>query len=114
MPGQFLTLAERERLSRFPATIDAEDLAIYFTLGSADRQQSRVHRQPHNRLGFALQICALRFLGFCPDDLTTAPAEAVQYVAQQLSLASEVLTQYGQREQTRTAQLQQVQQYLGY
>ncbi len=114
MPGQFLTTAERERLSRFPPTIAADDLAVYFTLGPSDRQQSLAHRQPHNRLGFALQLCALRFLGFCPDDLTTAPAEAVQYVAHQLALAPEVLARYGQREQTRTAQLQEVQQYLGY
>ncbi len=38
----------------------------------------------------------------------------VQYLAQQLDLSPDTLARYGHREQTRTEQLQQVQQYLGY
>jgi TnpA family transposase len=114
MPGRFLSEAERDRLARFPASVPDEDLPTYFTLGLPDFQQIQAHRQPWNRLGFALQLCAVRYLGFCPDDLTSAPPAVVQYVAQQLRLDPALLLRYGQRDQTRTAQLQQVQHYLGY
>jgi len=32
MPGQFLTTAERERLSNFPQEIPREDVITFFTL----------------------------------------------------------------------------------
>lgn len=116
MPGRFLTDAERARLSRFPDEIAPDDVNTYFTLSPADRRHIEVHHRPATRLGVALQLCALRYLGFClpPSELTAAPAEAVQYLAQQLAVQLDTLSRYGQREQTRTEQWQQVQQYLGY
>ena len=114
MPVHFLSDAERERLARFPTEIAAEDLHNYFTLSPADRLHLQLHHRLHHHLGVALQLCALRYLGFAPDDLTTAPATAVQYLAQQLDRPAADLARYGQRDQTRTTQLRQVQQYLGY
>ncbi len=114
MPVHFLSDAERERLARFPPEIAADDLHNYFTLSPADRLHLQLHHRLHHHLGVALQLCALRYLGFAPDDLATAPAAAIQYLAQQLGQPAADLARYGQREQTRTAQLRQVQQYLGY
>lgn len=114
MPIRFLSDAERERLSHFPAEISPDDLTSYFTLSAADRQHIELHYRPANRLGVALQLCALRFLGFSPDDLTMAPPAAVQYLADQLALSADQLSRYGQREQTRTEQLRQLEHYLGY
>jgi hypothetical protein len=45
---------------------------------------------------------ALPYLGFVPDDLTSAPSRLVAYLALQLSVPSEALTEYGEREHTRT------------
>ena len=84
MSTDFLTAAERERLNRCPRQIPDEDLSAFFLLSDADQQAINQHREAHTRLGFALQLCALRYLGFAPDDLTTAPAVAVTYLAQQL------------------------------
>lgn len=114
MPVRFLSDAERARLSSFPDEIAPDDLNTYFTLSTADSEHVQLHHRTTTRLGVALQLCALRYLGFSPSDLTTAPAEVVQYLAQQLTVSSDTLAQYGQREQTRTEQWQQVQQYLGY
>jgi TnpA family transposase len=58
-------------------------------------------------------LCALRYLGFAPDDLRIAPREAVVYVARQLGIPPEALATYGRRIPTRTMHLQQVQAYLG-
>jgi len=44
----------------------------------------RLVRGATNRLGFALQLCALRLMGFAPDDLQSAPAQAVAFVARQV------------------------------
>jgi len=53
-------------------------------------------------------------LGFCPDDVRTAPAVAVRFVARQLDVAPAVLDGYGVRTQTRTDHLNQVKSYLGF
>ena len=73
MPIDFLTVAERERLNRFPDPIPDEDLRVFFTLSDRDIQEVRKQRGAPNQLGFALQLCALRYLGFAPDDLGTDP-----------------------------------------
>ena len=67
MPVGFLSDAERERLDGFPAQVVPGDIEPYFTLSRADRRQIPRTASPANRLGFALQLGALRFLGFCPD-----------------------------------------------
>jgi TnpA family transposase len=114
MPGRFLTDAERERLARFPAEVPPEDLVNAFTLSPKDITKVLLHRGQPNYLGFALQICALRYLGFAPDDLSTAPSSVVKYVARQLGVSSEALKQYGTRPQTRTDHLQEILSYLEF
>lgn len=114
MPTGFLTDAERTRLSRFPTEVPREDMIAYFTLSDADRLHVPTSTAAHNRLGFALQLGALRYLGFCPDVLTDAPRSLVAYVATQVGARPEDLTDYGQRDQTRTAHARQVQAIAGY
>jgi len=114
MPIGFLTAAERERLSRFPAHIPEDDLSVFFLLSEADHQAVNRQHDDHTRLGFALQLCTLRYLGFVPHDLGTAPSSAVGYVAEQLHVLPEVIAAYGSRIATRTTHLQQVQRHLGF
>ena len=71
-------------------------------------------RQDSNRLGFALLLCALRYLGFFPHDLHSAPANVVGYLAQQLSSNPAILTDYGDRAQTRRDHQQRIMAYLGF
>lgn len=114
MPGRILTDRERERLEQFPAQIAPSDLITYFTLSSAQLDLVYQHRGDCNRLGFALQLLTLRYLGFCPDRLTTVPADVVAYVAKQLNTTPESLVDYGKRAQTRTDHFQKIQAYLGF
>src|SRR5258708_4879120 len=114
MPGRFLTDAERERLTRFPAEVPPEDLVNPFILSPEDITRVLLHRGQPNYLGFALQMCALRYLGFAPDDLLTAPASVIKYVARQLGVSPEALKQYGSRPQTRTDHLQEILSYLEF
>jgi hypothetical protein len=85
-----------------------------FTLSEAELELVQTHRGEHNRLGFALQLVALKLLGFAPDDLSTAPARAIAYLALQLGVPTLALAQYGDREHTRTDHLREIEAYLGF
>ncbi len=114
MPVQFFTEAERARLNRFPATLDNSDLIAFFTLSEAEGEWIPVQSSPANRLGFALQLCTLRFMGFIPEDLLNPPPTMVEFVARQLGVDPGVLAEYGARAQTRSDHLQVIQGHLGY
>lgn len=113
MPGRFLSDLERQQLNQFPPDLPTADLLTYFTLSAADLAFIDKRRVEHNRLGFALQLGTLRYLNFCPDDLTAAPAVIVAYLADQLQVSQTVLATYAQRAQTRTEHLQEIMAYLG-
>lgn len=114
MPVSFLSTAERTRRSQFPEDISESDLIQYFTLTPEDLKQVNRKRQPDNRLGFSLQLCGLRYMGFCPDDLQKTPTNIVTFVSQQIEVPAKVLSDYAQRPQTRSQHFLQVQNYLGF
>jgi hypothetical protein len=112
MPGSFLTDAERERLRRFPDEVPPEDLIAYFALTDRDRGLVQKQRRDQNRLGVAMQLCALRYLGFVPARLRAASSAAVEHLARQLDVDPRCLGRYGKRSQTRTADLKALKVWL--
>jgi hypothetical protein len=91
------------RLRGFPE-IAEDELIRYFALAEADRAfvDPGRGRSPRDRLGLAVQLCTLPWLGFVPDSVSAGPAVAVQRLADQLGVDAGVLAGYGEREQTRT------------
>jgi hypothetical protein len=114
MPGSFLTDTDRQRLQEFPKEIPSEDLIGYFTLSERDQLLVQGQRRAHNRLGCALQVCALRYLGFVPTKLLSTPPAALKHLAHQLGVVPRCLAKYGERSQTRTAHLQDIVAHLGF
>lgn len=114
MPIQFFTDAERNRLNGFPSEVEYRDLITYFTISETDRTRVPIYSLSHNRLGFTLQFCTLRFMGFVPDDLQSAPSVMIEYLAHQLEVDPMALKEYGSRSQTRTDHYLLVMEYLGY
>ncbi len=106
--------AERRRLERFPDRIAVEDLRACFALSDRDRSLVFDQRGPENRLGLAVSLCALRFLGFVPDDIASIPDEALLFVAGQVDAGPHELLPYGARAQTRSDDLQLVLAHLGW
>ena len=60
--------AEEERLRGFPE-IGLDELIQFFTLTAQDQAFIQAHRGAGNRLGIAVQLCSLPWLGFVPDDV---------------------------------------------
>lgn len=114
MPPRFLTGAERQSLNEFPPTIEDGDVLNHFFLSPSDLEQIILQRGDNNRLGFALLLCALRYIGFFPNNLQTAPVNALDYLAEQLKLSPAALESYGQRAQTRREHQQVLMTYLGF
>jgi TnpA family transposase len=114
MPGTFLTPKERERLACFPEDIPHWDLITYFTLTEPDRALIDTYQSDANRLGAALHLCAVRYLGFCPANPDAAPGEIIAFLARQLQVDSTTLHAYGTRRMTRSAHVNAVLQHLGF
>ena len=53
----------RQRAALFDLPTDEAALLRHYTLSDDDIGQIRVRRGGHNRLGFALQLCAFRYPG---------------------------------------------------
>jgi TnpA family transposase len=104
---------EQAQLRGFPEISRAE-LIRHFTLAGADVAFLRKFRTGRNVLGVAVQLCALPWLGFVPDDVPAAPAAAVGRLSQRLGVPMGGLRGYGEREQTRTDHLREVIAYAGW
>jgi hypothetical protein len=104
---------ELDQLRRFP-DISREELIRYFTLTAADEAFVVARHSAANRLGAAVQLCSLPWLGFVPDDVASAPPVAVARLSERLRIPVGDLAGYGDREQTRTDHLREVARYLGW
>lgn len=60
---EVLSASSRIQLSAFPP-LEARDLIRYYTLSAHDLSLIMRHRGDENRLGFAVQLCHLRFPGW--------------------------------------------------
>src|SRR6187402_1245356 len=100
MPVEFLTAGQRADHGRYVGEPGAADLARCFHLDDADLQRLAGKRGGASRLGFALQLTTIRFLGRFPDENMEVPASVLDFLRRQLDLSStEGLREYwGQRQ----------------
>ena len=114
MAAEVFTDEDLEALRRFPE-IGREELFRFFTLTPADVAfvDPGRGRGPADRLGLAVTLCTLAWLGFVPDDVAAAPRAAVVRPAEQLQVAPDAIRSYGRRAKTRTDHLRLVARYLG-
>jgi TnpA family transposase len=115
MASRLFSDDQLEALKGFP-DIDKDELIRFFTLTPADVAfvDPERGRGPADRLGLAVQLCTLPWLGFVPDDVRAAPPVAVGRLAQRLRVDAAVLAGYGERPQTRTDHLRLVTDYLSW
>ncbi len=87
MPVNFVPEDQREQYGRYSTDPDQGQLDRFFHLSSTDRELIAGRRGPHNRLGFAVQIGTVRFLGVFLPDPTDVPDVVAAYVASQLGIS---------------------------
>jgi TnpA family transposase len=107
-----LTDRQKDALLRLPTS--QADLLRHYTLSDEDLGHIRQRRRAHNRFGFTLQLCVLRYPGrvLAPGELI--PAEVVEFIGAQLGLNADDLVDYAAREETRHEHLAELRARYGF
>jgi TnpA family transposase len=114
MPISFLTPTQRENYGCYAASPTPDQLSRFFHLNDEDLAQIRNCRGEHNRLGFALQLSTVRYLGTFLDDPVAVPFEVVQVLANQLDISKlDGLPAYGVGKQ-RWEHAAHIRRHFGY
>lgn len=94
-------LTERQRTELLKIPTDEHTLLRYYTLNDEDLDNIKYRRRPQNKLGFALQLCVLRYPGRLLQPGELIPREALSFIGAQIGLSGEDLADYAGREETR-------------
>ncbi len=86
MPVSFLTPEQECQYGRFPTDVSTQQLARYFHLDDNDRRFVITHRGAHMRLGCAVQLGTVRFLGTFLEDPCNVPVSVARFVGDQLNI----------------------------
>ena len=114
MPVEFLTAEQRSRYGCYVGEPSPEQLALYFHLDDRDRALLEPRRHAHTRLGFALQLCTVRFLGIFLSDPTDVPHNVLLTLASQLNIADLTILSRYYEGQMRYDHVDEIKQRYGY
>src|SRR3546814_20554272 len=82
-------------------SVDEDNLIRHYSLSLADRLEIELRRRNHNRLGFAIQLCLMRYPGRVLGAEETPPRAMLKYVADQIGAAPDEFALYARREENR-------------
>lgn len=80
-----LSTAERDSLLALPDCLD--ELIQHYSFSETDLAIIRLHRRPENRLGFAVQLCYMRYPGLMLSADKEPSAPLLSFVASQLKVS---------------------------
>ena len=107
-------LTDRQRSALFDLPTDEPSLRKHYTLADDDLEHITQRRRDENRLGFALQLCVLRYPGRVLHLGELIPSEVVSFIAVQLGITVESLLPYAARSQTRHEHMTALRSIYGY
>ena len=101
LPVEFLTDDEAAAYGLYAGSPSQADLERVFFLDDEDMDLVDQRRGEHMKVGFALQLVTVRWLGTFLDDPLDVPAAVLEFVAGQLGVADPlVANKYGERVKT--------------
>jgi hypothetical protein len=107
-----LSATERDSLLAWPEA--QVELIRHYTLSETDLSIVRQHRGAANRLGYAVQLCCMRYPGVPLGARDEPFAPLLHLVATQLKVPVESWTEYGQRAETRREHALELQAIFGF
>ena len=114
MPVSFLTPTQRDNYGRYTGSPTTAELTRYFHLDEVDLALIAQKRGDHNRLGFALQLSTLRFLGTFLEDISALPETVLQTLVKQLNVESSACLSDYQDNRQRRIHLAEIRALYGY
>ncbi len=115
MPVEFLTDEQAEAYGSFAEEPTRPELERFFFLDDEDRNLIAKRRGDHNRLGFALQMCTVRYIGLFLEDPSAVPWPVVEHLAQQLEIEDpSCLKEYTERLKTAYEHAWEIRDAYGY
>lgn len=94
-------LKVQDRQALFDIPTDEGSLIRHYSLSPADRLENEVRRREHSRLGFAVQLCLMRYPGRALMANEIPPKAMLNYIAEQIGTAPASFDLYARREETR-------------
>lgn len=88
LPTGFLSAEQKTRYGQYLASPNADQLNQYFFLADSDKEFIGNNRTSPNRLGIAVQLSTVRFIGAFLGDPTKTPTPALLYLANQLKITN--------------------------
>ncbi|MFN9090146.1 MAG: Tn3 family transposase [Alphaproteobacteria bacterium] len=107
-------LTDRQRSSLLDLPTEGAALLHHYTLSDDDLEQIGRRRQSHNRLGFALQLCAFRYPGRLLSPGEVIPLNVAKFIAAQLGEKADDLCSYAETDVTRRRHLIDLRAIYGY
>ena len=107
-------LTSRQRSALFSLPQREADLLRHYTLSDEDLQNIGARRRPRNKLGFALQLCVLRYPGRLLAPGEFVPPAVVDFIGRQLDLVGDELADYAVRSETRHEHLAELRRLYGF
>jgi hypothetical protein len=113
MPRRHI-LTERQRAALFDLPATEAEMLRHYILADDDVEHIQARRRPENRIGFALQLCVLRYPGRLLSQGEVIPDKLLRFIGAQLGITSEALLAYAARRQTRQQHLEALRAIYGY
>lgn len=115
MPVEFLTDEQAEAYGKFAEEPTRPELERFFFLDDVDRDLIALRRTKHHQLGFALQMCTVRYIGLFLEDPLDVPWPVVEHLAAQLGIEDpSCVKRYAERRQTLYDHAWEIRDAYGY
>lgn len=89
--------------------VDEDSLVRHYTLNPTDLLEIQRRRREHNQLGFAVQLCLMRYPGRPLLANEVPPKAMLDYVAEQVGVSSNAFRLYARREETHSNHISHLQ-----